>query len=77
MQVAHVKSRHGSLTLEMIIKFGNNKKEKQMKELKTILGGTYDIAVALGKKLGYILNDAIDELIPQSGKQIKKKGGGK
>ena len=48
-----------------------------MKELKTILGGTYDIAVALGKKLGYILNDAIDELIPQSGNQIKKKGGGK
>ena len=61
----------------MIIKFGNNKKEKQMKELKTILGGTYDIAVALGKKLGYILNDAIDELIPQSDNQIKKKGGGK
>ena len=48
-----------------------------MKELKQILGGTHDIAVALGKKLGYILNDAIDELIPQSGKQINKKGGGK
>ena len=42
-----------------------------MKELKTILGGTYDIAVALGKKLGYILNDAIDELIPQSGKEVE------
>ena len=48
-----------------------------MKELKQILGGTYDIAVALGKKLGYKLNDAIDELIPQSDNQIKKKGGGK
>ena len=48
-----------------------------MGQLKKILGGTYDIAVALGKKLGYIFNDAIDELIPQSDNQIKKKGGGK
>ena len=48
-----------------------------MKELKQILGGSYDIAVALGKKLGYILNDAIDKLFPQSDEQTNKKGGEK
>ena len=48
-----------------------------MKELKTILGSAFDVAVLLGEIMGNILNDAIDELIPQSDNQIKKKGGGK
>ena len=48
-----------------------------MGQLKKILGGSYDIAVALGKKLGYILNDAIDEMFPLSDEQQKKKGGEK
>ena len=48
-----------------------------MEDLKTILGGLYNVAVSLGEIMGNKLNDAIDELIPQSDNQIKKKGGGK
>ena len=74
-KVAHVKSRHGSWILGIFKKI--NKKIKQMEELKTILGGLYDVAVSLGEMMGNKLNDVIDELIPQSEEQTNKKGGGK
>lgn len=48
-----------------------------MEELKTILGGLYDVAVSLGEMMGNKLNVVIDELIPQSDEQTNKKGGGK
>ncbi|MBS7363625.1 MAG: hypothetical protein KIH03_07415 [Paludibacteraceae bacterium] len=48
-----------------------------MNELKTILGGLYDVAVSLGEMMGNKLNDAIDEMFPLSDEQQKKKGGEK
>lgn len=48
-----------------------------MEELKTILGGLYDVAVSLGEMMGNKLNDAIDEMFSISDEQTNKKGGGK
>ncbi|MBS7363624.1 MAG: hypothetical protein KIH03_07410 [Paludibacteraceae bacterium] len=48
-----------------------------MKDLETILGGLYDVAVSLGEIMGNKLNDAIDEMFPLSDEQTKKKGGKK
>jgi hypothetical protein len=48
-----------------------------MKELKTILGSAFEVAVLLGEIIGDKINDFIDENIPQSDEQTNKKGGGK
>lgn len=45
------------------------------KDLKDILGLSYEVATALGKKLGEALNDAIDKMIPTSDESDNKKGG--
>lgn len=48
-----------------------------MKELKTILGSAFEVAVLLGEIMGNKLNDVIDEMFPISDEQTNKKGGGK
>lgn len=44
-----------------------------MEDLKTILGGLYNVAVSLGEIMGNKLNDAIDEMFPLSDEQQKRK----
>ena len=45
------------------------------KELKEILGFGYEVATAIGEKLGGAINDAIDKMFPVSDNDNDEKGG--